>query len=229
MKKFFLAIVLLFFLPGCDVKTFEVPELTGRVVDKSGSISNSDKKEIENAILNFEKNTGGQFAVCIVPSLCNESVESASMKVAEKWKIGRKGSDNGILFFLAVNDREFRIEVGYGFEGKLNDAKAGEIGRKAIPEFKKNNWKNGIVLIVDHCSGVISGKQTAKIENEESGGINKTLVITVIVLLVLFVLLSIIDGDFSVGGGYSGGSYRSGGGYSGGGGGFGGGGFSGKF
>jgi uncharacterized protein len=241
LKIFLLFISCICILTGCDIKEkkFEVPTLTGRVVDTTNTLSKEDISKIENAILNFEKNTNGQFAVCIVPEMPGETVESASMKVAEAWKIGNAGKDNGIIFFLTMKEREFRIEVGYGYEGKLNDGKAGVIGRLAIPKFKSQKWADGIVSIIDASSEVISGKKTEKqLANNEAIHVPMWvwIVLGCIVLIILidvckngedsFIGCVLISSDFSSS---SSSSSRSSGGFSGGGGGFGGGGFSGKF
>lgn len=238
MKKYFLFLTgILFLLTGCiEEKKFEVPKLTGRVVDVTNTLSEQDKKDIENAILRFEKNTGGQFAVCIVPEIPGETVESASMKVAETWKIGNAGKDNGIIFFLSMKEREFRIEVGYGFEGKLNDAKAGDLGRIAIPKFKSKQWKEGIITIVSGSSDIISGNKTLEQIQEENEVHIPMWVYIMIGIIVFLVIIDVckngedaliccifLSSDFSSGSG------RSSGGFGGGGGSFGGGGFSGKF
>lgn len=232
-----LFIASIFILTGCDIKEkkFEVPTLNGRVVDISKTLSKKDISKIEQAILNFEKTTGGQFAVCIVPQIFNESVESASIKVAEKWKIGHKNKDNGIIFFLTMKEREFRIEVGYGYEGKINDAKAGDLGRLAIPYFKKKKWCDGIITIINGSSNIISGKSIVIDKEKEEVPLSKTiLAVSFILVIVILFLYNVYDiDDFSSGGrrgsfGGGGGSF-GGGSFGGGGGSFGGGGFSGKF
>lgn len=235
MKKILLLFIsCICILTGCDVKEkkFEVPQLSGRVVDTTNTLSKEDISKIENAILNFEKNTGGQFAICIVPEIPRETVESASMKVAEAWKIGHAGKDDGIIFFLTMKEREFRIEVGYGYEGKINDGKAGDIGRLAIPKFKDRKWSEGIISIIDNCSSSISGKKTEeqlKSEEDEEVPTWIWIVIGIVVFLVIidvckngedsFIYCIFLSSDFSSGSG----------GFRGGGGSFGGGGFSGKF
>lgn len=239
MKKLILLAILSICLVGCDdKKDFEVPVLTGRVVDTANIISKSEKEQIENAILNFEKNTKGQFVVCIVPNIHGETIESASMKIAEKWKIGKKGEDNGIIFLLSMEEREFRIEVAYGFEGKLNDAKAGDLGRLAIPYFKDKKWGQGIIVIVNGSSSIISGKQTnIQLQNKDNEKeVPLFLKIFVIAILVIFIIAMLAESGHSGNGfgsshrgGGIGGGFSSGGGFSGGGGSFGGGGFSGKF
>ncbi len=245
MKRVIILVGLVCLLVGCDVKKFEVPALTGRVVDVARLLSNVEKEKVEASIVEFEKSTKGQFVVCIVPDLVNESIEGASIKVAEKWKIGNKGRDDGIIFLLSKNDREFRIEVGYGYEGKLNDARCGDIGRKAIPKFKAGKWGEGIVLVVNECNGVISGKKVVEKKVKED---NIELPIWVLVLLGIigfalftgfFGIFSVCDSDDFSGGSGSGSGFGGrrgggggsfgGGGFSGSGGSFGGGGFSGKF
>jgi uncharacterized protein len=239
MKKYILfCISCLFILTGCDVKEnkFEVPNLSGRVVDTTNTLSKEEISKIENAILNFEKNTGGQFAVCIVPEIPGETVESASMKVAEAWKIGNQGKDDGIIFFLTMKEREFRIEVGYGYEGKINDGKAGDIGRLAIPKFKEQKWSEGIISIIDNCSSIISGKKTEEQLKAEEAEEVPTWIWIVLGIIAFLVIIDVckngedaliccifLSSDFSSGSGRNSGGFRGGGGT------FGGGGFSGKF
>lgn len=238
MKKILVLAAMLFALAVLAEKPFEVPELTGRVVDKAGLLSGEEKQKIEKAILSFEKKTAGQYAVCIVPDIHGETIETASIKIAERWKIGKKGKDNGIIFLLAMRERQFRIEVGYGFEGKLNDAKAGDIGRIAIPYFKKNRWPDGIVKIVNGCAAAVSGEKTES-ENADGMPILVLILIGVIGVGLVIAVVCAESSDSGIGGGCSGGGgsfggrfhgggFRSGG-FSGGGGSFGGGGFSGKF
>lgn len=224
----FIFIIFVFLISGCgDEKNFSVPSLSGRIVDVTKKIlSQNDIKELEISVKNFEKTTGGQFAVCIVPNINGETIESASIKIAEKWKIGQKGKDNGILFLLSIKEREFRIQVGYGLQGQLNDAKIGNIGRKAVEKFKNKKWKDGIRIIIVECSKAISGKASEKIEEEPI----PILAIIIIIILVVLILIVFCGDCFDDGNGGCGSIFsRSSDGFFGGGGSFGGGGFSGKF
>lgn len=230
MKRLMICFIL-FVCISSFAKDFQVPNLTGRVVDQANILTSQEKQSLELSCKEFEKKTKGQFAVCIVPEMSGETVESASMKVADKWKIGHKGKDNGMLFFLSIKERNFRIEVGYGFECKMTDGKAGEIGRLAIPKFKQQKWHDGIKLIIDSSGQVFSGEKTIEDIKEENTP-TWIKVVTIIIGLIIFVIfiMAMSEGGYSGGGSsYKGGGSSYGGGFSGGGGSFGGGGFSGKF
>ena len=219
---------LILLISGCEeVKKFEVPQLTGRVVDTAAVLSEAEKSDIEKAVLAFEQNTGGQFAVCIVPSMYGETVESASMMVADNWKIGNRDKDDGIIFFLTMTEREFRLEVGYGYEGSINDAKAGDLCRRAVGDFKAQHYGKGIVSIIDGCSLAISGKNAVeKMESDQPSATWFDIWIAPVVVLFWIIILLIRPGGGSFRGG---GSFGGGGGFRGGGGSFGGGGASGRF
>ena len=107
-----------------------IPELgTRRVVDEAGVLTQSEIDALTAQIDAYEAETKGQMAVLIIKNLHGDPIEEFSMAVAEKWKIGRRGEDDGVLLLLAVEDRESRLEIGYGLEGVINDARAGDILR----------------------------------------------------------------------------------------------------
>ncbi len=122
-----------------------VPALTGRVVDRAGVLARSDVESITDLLRGFEQQTGGQIAVLLVRTTQGEPVENFSLRVAEAWKLGRKGQDKGALLVVALDDRRMRIEVGYGLEGVLPDAKAKRIIAEVIaPQFKLGQYGQGI-------------------------------------------------------------------------------------
>src|SRR5207245_9372604 len=98
-----------------------VPQLTGRVVDQTGTLSSGDIAALSQKLRDFETRKGSQIAVLIVPTTDPETIEQFSIRVAEAWKIGRKKVDDGAILVVAKNDRHLRIEVGYGLEGALTD------------------------------------------------------------------------------------------------------------
>lgn len=234
MRKFLFALLVTAVLPLGAAK-LKLPELTGRVVDQAGIFSTEEKNRIESAIVQLEKATGGQMAVLAVKSLNGMPIEWYSIKLAEKWKIGHKGKDNGAILIIALNDRSMRLEIGYGWEGKVNDARAGDIIRELVPYFQANKYGEGTAQAVMRVQEFVTGKPVEglpplkKSPRRQPAGS----VLLIFLSIIAFAVLSggrllIIPG---FGGGFRGGSGGGfgGGGFSGGGGGFGGGGSSGKW
>lgn len=220
-----------------------IPELTGRVVDNAGMLSQGGRQVVEGAILRLESQTGGQMAVLTVKSLDGSDIETFGIKTAEKWKIGHKGKDNGAILIISLGDRKTRLEIGYGWEGFVNDARAGDILRDMAPYFRSGDIAGGMAYAVDSVSAFVSGKpqssaapqSTKKAEAKgplKLGGF-ELLILGVIVIILLLRSYSSNSGYGTFGGGgYSGGGFfggGGGGGFSGGGGGFGGGGSSGSW
>ena len=103
------------------------PALTGRVVDQAGILSPAVKAELETALAAHENNTTNQVVVVTLESLNGANIEEYSLELGRRWGIGQKGKDNGVLLVVAPNDKQIRIEVGYGLEGILTDALSGNI------------------------------------------------------------------------------------------------------
>lgn len=142
----FLSFALLLLLGAADIFALEVPRLKGRVNDYAGMLSSATEQQLEAALAEFERTDSTQIVVLTIPSLEGDSLEDFSMRVAESWKIGQKGLDNGAILLISKNDRKLRIEVGYGLEGKLTDLMAGRIIRDVItPQFKAGQFDQGIV------------------------------------------------------------------------------------
>lgn len=142
-----------------------VPQLTGRVVDQTGTLSSDAIATLNQKLKDLEARKGSQIAVLIVPTTQPESIEQFSIRVAEAWKIGRKKVDDGALVLIAKNDRKLRIEVGYGLEGALPDVTAKRIIDEIItPKFKAGDFAGGIEAGVDRMIGVIDGEPLPKPE-----------------------------------------------------------------
>jgi uncharacterized protein len=211
-----------------------VPVLKHYANDLTGTLTPEVLDTLEARLAAFDKSTSTQIVVLMVGTTGDTPLEQASLWVAEKNSIGRKGKDNGILLFIAKEDRKVRIEVGYGLEGALPDILAGLIIRKEIyPYFRDGDYAGGIEAGVSAIMAATQHEYTA-----EAGGEKKSLPVgvpAVTVLVFVVILLSRLGrrgpGSGFRGGGppwfYGGGWGGSSGGGSFGGGGFGGGGFSG--
>jgi len=108
-----------------------------------------------------EARTGNQVALLTLPSLEGEPLEEFSHRVATTWKLGQKGTDNGVLILVVPNDRKVRIEVGYGLEGTLTDLKSSRIIREEmVPRFRNGDFSGGIAAGVKAVLGTIEGTYT---------------------------------------------------------------------
>lgn len=227
-------------LPGWGL---EVPAFTGLVVDKADLLSSSDQARLTARLESFQAATTGQMAVLIVPSLKGDSIEDFGIRVADKWKVGRKGVDNGLILIVARDDRAMRIEVGYGFEGRINDARAGDVIRAMGPAFREGHYAQGILGAVDRLEGYIhsvvpaAGKEPARDSvflDKHLGQIFFGIFVAIFLWNVFFNRGRPSSGGRSGRSGWGGGGWGGGGGGGGsfgggGGGGFGGGGASGKW
>jgi uncharacterized protein len=136
-----------------------VPPLTGRVVDKTATLSSGDIASLDQTLKDFEARKGSQVAVLIVPTTQPETIEQYSLRVAEAWKIGRKKIDDGAILVVAKDDRKLRIEVGYGLEGALTDVTAKRIIDEVItPKFRNSYFGGGISDGVNRILRVIDGE-----------------------------------------------------------------------
>jgi len=247
MKK---TILLSFFLLATtDLFGFTVPKLNSYVNDYAGIMSSGTVNELNTVLKDYQDRTKNQFFILTVPSIEDAgSIEDYSLAVAEKWKPGFKGSDNGIMLVFAIQERRMRIEVGYGLEGKVPDAIASRIIRNEItPRFKQGMFDDGIKAGVVSVINELGGYDASSIPVQEApkskaaGRMHSFLALIFIALFIffriIFLPLSMLGGRRRGGGGmffggFGGGGFGGGdgGGFSGGGGGgFGGGGASGSW
>ena len=124
---------------------YDIPYLTGRVVDEAGILSPGERDRLSAMLKAHEEATTNQIVVLTVPTIGQASIEEYSVKVFEAWKLGQKNKDNGVLVVVVPQDRKLRIEVGYGLESTLPDGAAGDIIRTWMtPAFKAGNYDKGI-------------------------------------------------------------------------------------
>jgi uncharacterized protein len=136
-----------------------VPTLTSPVTDLTGTLSPTQVASLDQSLRAFEARKGTQVAVLIVPTTEPESIEQYSIRVAEAWKLGRKGVNDGVLFLIAKDDRNMRIDVGYGLEGVLPDAINKRIIRDDVtPHFRTGEFYLGILAGTDRIMRTVDGE-----------------------------------------------------------------------
>lgn len=182
-----------------------IPPLSAHVTDLTPTLSAAEKQALEAKLADWEARTTNQLAVLVVPSTQPEPIEAYSIRVAEKWRIGRKGSDNGVLFLVAKNDKKVRLEVGYGFEGTLTDVTSRRIIAETVaPFFREGKFAAGIDAGVDRIIAVVAeGKplpprKTGTGQRSPAGGfdLGTLLVILFIVVPLVGAVLRSIFGRF---------------------------------
>lgn len=148
-----------------------VPTLTGRVVDQTGTLSAAQQATLDQTLATFESRKGTQIAVLIVPTTAPEEIEQFSIRVADKWKLGRKKVDDGAILIVAKDDRTMRIEVGYGLEGVLTDLTTKRIISEVIlPRFKSQDFYGGITDGVAQIIHVVDGEPLPEPSRSTAGG-----------------------------------------------------------
>ena len=219
-----------------------VPRLTGRVVDNAKMLSGSHEQRITAALQNLEQAPkGAQMAVLTIPSLKGDSLDLFSMRVVESWKLGKKDTDNGLLLLISRDDRKMRLETAYGLEGRLTDARCGDIIRSMGPYFKEQRFGDGILFAIGQVQLHLTGSTPAGMPQPIQPAKRKSSNISpFLILLFFFIIPAILRSRFGWGhaillgsSGFRssgfGGGFGGGGGFSGGGGSFGGGGASGSW
>ena len=225
--------------------SLDVPPLDGPVNDYAHMFTTSEIQELNSYLYTIDRQSDLQIAVLTIPSLEGDNLESYSIRVAEKWQIGQKGKDTGVILVIVAQDRKLRIEVGYGLEDRITDAQSSRIIRSVIaPQFKKREYGKGVLLGVKNLVGLalqdesLVSDAVKESDRQNDDSIPLPLVIFLIIIFLfgsrfmpggLFWPLLFLSSGRS--GGYSGrgGSGGFGGGFSGGGGRFGGGGSSGSW
>lgn len=158
-------VILIFFSSSLLYGQYQaIPELKGRVTDLTGTLSSQESSAIEAILKAFEEEKGSQVVVLIVPTTKPESITDYSIRVAEDLKIGRGGVDDGIILLIAKDDRELRIEVGYGLEGAIPDAYAKRVIENLIvPQFRQGRFYDGIRDGVGAILGLIEGEELPEV------------------------------------------------------------------
>ena len=254
--RLILIVAFLFCLSAKGFAQYDIPEVPKKetsVYDYANLLSSGQKTALENKLVKYSDTTSTQITVVVIPSTKGEDISLLGAKWGQKWGIGQKGKDNGILIMLATQDRKVDINTGYGIETIITDRMAEQvINRIMIPQFKKGDFYAGLDQAADALFQMLQGEYQGTRKQNNSNGF-KILPILIIFIVIIFILsrsrgggggrnggrrsgagslldviiLSSMGRGGLGGGGFGGGS--SGGGFGGGGfgGGFGGGGFGG--
>ena len=216
------------------------PEPSARVVDAAGLLSPATRDHLEAVCAELDEKTGAQLAVALVPSIAPLDIEAYSVRLFERWGVGRKDRDDGALFVVARDERKVRIEVGYGLEGLLPDGRVGGILRgEVVPHLRRDDWDAGVTGAVETLAAIVAadhGDTLATLGGSARGGgegdgrtaRGKRRVPWILVILAVIIAVSLISrGGGPMGPGGRRRMYRRGIYWGGMGGGFGGGGFGG--
>lgn len=230
--------LMLIWILQAQAQEVRIPLVTERVTDFTNTLTPQEIRELESSLARFEDTTSTQLVVVMLPTIGGESIEDFALRTAEANRIGRKGKDNGVLLLIAKEDRQMRIEVGYGLEAVLPDGLCGQIiRREIIPHFREGNYFAGIRAGTEAIMRATQHEYKAEPRSKEKD-------LSWLVPIVFFILFGILSaynrrrgrrlmrgGRLPVfyGGGWGGGGGGGFGGFSGGGGSFGGGGASGKW
>ena len=166
-----------------------IPALSQQVTDTQHLLSDTERAALERKLAGLEEKKGSQAAVLIIGTTQPETIEQYSIRVAEKWKLGRKGVDDGVLVLIAMDDHKLRIEVGYGLEGAIPDAIAKRITEQIMkPSFRSGNFYQGINQAVDALIALINGEPLPEPkENFKTGEGNKGLGPGLILLFPVYI------------------------------------------
>ena len=213
LRTFFTSLMLVLLsmaVSAQEIKLPERPDPPRLVNDMAGMLSAGEASTLEQKLDAYNDSTSTQIAVVIIPTLDGSEINQFSTELFHKWQIGQKGKDNGVLLFIAKNDRKLFIITGRGVEEFLPDAICKRIIEQIIkPQFKAGNYAQGINDGVDQMMARLSGQfKGDENGNQVSAPFNFSWKWIIIAIVILFILSSLF------GGGNNGQTYSSGGGSS---------------
>jgi uncharacterized protein len=176
-----------------DVKSIHP---TGYVTDLAGVMQPQAKTQLENMCTELEQKTGAQMAIVTVKSLDGNDVDDYGNRLFQSLGVGQKKSEGGVLLLVAPNDRKYRVEVGYGLEHIINDARAGDTGRAMVPFFRRGDYSGGVVaaaaqlakFIADDKGVTLTGLPQIQAPRQQKSGGN--LWVWIIIGIIFFIILA---------------------------------------
>jgi uncharacterized protein len=194
-----LALAVLCFIAVASPASAELavpPPPDRRINDYAGALAPVDRDRLEQMLARAEATSGNQVVVAIFPSLRGESLEDYSVRLAEAWRIGHKGLDNGVIFLVFVGDRKMRIEVGYGLEGKLTDAMSASILQDVVAtHFRAGRMADGIAAGLEAILGAVAGTYRPPARPAARGGLDPLtlFLLTFVGVVVVAILISAVN------------------------------------
>ena len=207
--RWLLAFLLLFAAPACAETVDKLPAPTGYVSDFAGVVDAGSRQRMEQLCTELDQKAHAQIAVVTIHTLEGDTAANFANRLEEKWKVGPKATDKGVIMLFAIDDHKRWIEVGYGLEGILNDAKVGDIGRSMVPQLRQQEYGPAIYGGLKQIADVIAADANVTLTEPASAPrpqygreeVNIGFGTVLRVLFFLFVLLMIFGAGRGGGGG----------------------------
>lgn len=177
-----------------------VPPLTSHVTDQAGMLDEQQRRTLDQVLVDYETRTGSQIAVLLIASTAPEAIEQYGIRVADAWKLGRKGIDDGVILIVAKDNpkalRRLRIEAGRGVQGSLTDAQSKRILEDVIaPHFRQNDYYGGLAAGVSALTSLLDRENLPAAKKEAAGQDDAgwfEVAVLVIMLAVFFTALLLV-------------------------------------
>lgn len=194
MRSSAFAAALLFVLAANALALDIPPTPTQWFTDRAGLVSAADAEALNRKLAAFEQQSGAQFIIYVFPSLEGEAVEDFTIRAVERWKVGQRKYDNGLVLFVFVKERKIRVEVGYGLEGTITDAFSSRVIREVMaPHFQQGDWAGGLNAGADALMAQIrKGEAPVEPFRRTGQGQQPATPGAVMFLILLFVLIFFI-------------------------------------
>lgn len=204
LRSFYVLSLLAVFLalPLRAERVEDLPRPQNYVSDFAHVLSPEAEQRLDAFCSEVDHRANAQIAVVTIKTLDGDDIDDYTSRLEEKWGVGRKGSDRGVILLFAIQDRKRRIEVGYGLEGILPDGKVGDIGRSMVPYLREGNYDQAVSLGVSQIAQVIAADAKVTLEAPRSapparqashGGIGH-LIFVLIFFFLVFLLLARANG-----------------------------------
>lgn len=191
MKRFvFVVLSIVFLVPGIIFGYTSPGKPIGFVNDFAGILRPETVSTLNQKLEQFSKDTGNEVVVVTISKLEDETIETYAEKLFQEWGIGKKQEDNGLLLLISLEDREMRIEVGYGLEPTVTDIDSGRIIREILaPAFKAGDYDGGINKAIDTIIGLIGGQEMPASTNAGSNNWSQFLPYVIFAIVYLASIL----------------------------------------